>query len=408
MRELGPASGTKRAALVVVAAALLAVFACYPWARPSITVPRYALVEIDPASMVFRDDLDKDSLFRAVDLSLAYYAKLPQDRIISYGPRKVAVHRLVETMEAFRAAVDSSPNYWSLTRKLREDFRVFQAQGRDFMRRVLMTGYYEPLLPGSRKRNARFRYPIYKKPDDLKRVRLGNFSKKFGSKYIMARCEGASIVPYYTRREIDEKGALRGMGLELFWLDDPVKVFFLHVQGSGAVLLPTGEVVQVNYAASNGRPYRSIGRYMVENEYVALEDITMDSIVEYLKANPERMKEILHHNESYVFFRIVPEGPLGSLGVPVTPGRSIATDPRLFPKGALAFIRGQKPVFDENHNVTGWEKFTRFVLNQDAGGAIKGAGRLDLFMGRGPEAKGAASRLKHDGALYFILLKESS
>lgn len=408
MRELCPASGARSAALAVAAAALLLVFACYPWARPPITVPKYALVEIDPVSILFKDDLDKASLNRAIDRSLNYYSKLGGQRKVSFGPMKVTVARLVETMEAFRAAVDSSPNYWSLSRKLREGFRVFQAQGRDFMRRMLMTGYYEPLLPGSRKRSAKFRYPIYGKPDDLKRVRLGNFSRKLGGKSIMARCEGSRIVPYYTRSEIDEKGVLRGMGLELFWLDDPVKVFFLHVQGSGAVLLPTGEVVQVNYAASNGRPYRSIGRYMVDNGYMALEDITMDSIMDYLKANPEMMKEILHHNESYVFFRTVPEGPLGSLGVPVTPGRSIATDPGLFPKGALAFIRGQKPVFDENHNVTGWEKFTRFVLNQDAGGAIKGAGRLDLFMGRGPRAKGAASRLKHDGALYFILLKESS
>ena len=165
------------------------------------------------------------------------------------------------------------------------------------MRRVLMTGYYEPLLPGSRTRTERFKYPIYKKPKDLIRVRLREFRKSLGGGTIVARCAGDDIVPYYTRNDIDGKGALKGRGLELFWLDDPVKAFCLHVQGSGAISLPSGEVVQVGYAAANGRAYRSIGRYLVENEILPLKDVTMESISDYLKENPGRMEEVLHHNQ---------------------------------------------------------------------------------------------------------------
>lgn len=392
--------------LFCLLAAVVLFSACYPWARPPITTPSYALVEVDPAHMVLKDDLARKNLIQAIERSLVYYHRLPRARVVDFGPRKVTVARLVQTLEAFKAALEECKNDWSLTRRLRDDFRVYQAQGRDFMRRVLMTGYFEPVLPGSRVKTERFRWPIYRKPRDLHRVRLSSFRDSLRGKTIVARCENGEVVPYYTRREIDRGGALKGRGLELFWLDDPVRVFFLHVQGSGAVRLPDGELVQVNYHASNGRQYRSIGRYLVENGIMTLEEVTMDSIVEFLRDNPERLEEVLYHNDSYVFFRLVPEGPIGSLGVPVTPMRSIATDPSLFPRGALAFIRGEKPVFDDEDGVAGWEPFGRFVLNQDSGGAIKGPGRLDLFMGRGERAKFAASHLKHDCKLYFILLKE--
>ena len=250
-----------------------------------------------------------------------------------------------------------------------------------------------------------YRYPLYRKPDDLTTVDLSAFGSRFKNQKIIGRIEGKDFVPYYSRMDIDEKKVLKGRGLEIAWLKDPVDVAFLQIQGSGRLILQNGEIISAGYSAKNGLPYRSIGRYMIEKGYLAKEEISMQAIREYLKRHPEAVRDVLYYNPSYVFFRRLEKGALGNIGVPLTPGRSIALDSNLFPKGALGFVICKKPVVDSTGGVKEWREFSRFVLNQDTGGAIKGAGRADIFWGNGPYAEVAAGHLSHEGELYILIKK---
>jgi len=212
------------------------------------------------------------------------------------------------------------------------------------------------------------------------------------------------FIPYYSRREIDVEGALRGKNLELIWVSDPVGLFSLHIQGSGKVKLQGGTVLTVGFAQTNGRPFRSVTKFMLEGGRIQSSEASYRH--EFLKGKSDQeIYDILSYNERYTFFRFLEKDPVGSLGEPVTPDRSIATDPDFFPEGALAFIRLRKPVLDDDYNVVRRVDFSRFVLNQDKGSAIKGPGRVDLFCGFGPEAQAAAGSLKEKGELYFLLLK---
>ena len=185
-----------------------------------------------------------------------------------------------------------------------------------------------------------------------------------------------------------------------------MEIFFLQVQGSGKADLGGGEVVSVLYDGANGRPYRSIGKHLIEAGVIPGEAMSMQAIRDHLRAHPEAVHDVLDRNPSYVFFRIG-EGPsVGSLGVPLTPGRSIATDGRLFPRGAPAVIRTERPVIAEDGGIERWVPFTRFVLNQDTGGAIRGPGRADLFWGHGREAEIAAGHMQHEGAISFLVRRE--
>jgi membrane-bound lytic murein transglycosylase A len=167
--------------------------------------------------------------------------------------------------------------------------------------------------------------------------------------------------------------------------------------------LGEGALISVLYDGQNGRSYRSIGKYLIDAGVIPKEEMSMQITRQYLRDNPEQMS-ILNQNPSYVFFRVDAGASVGNIGVPLTPGRSIATDSRLFPKGALAMISAQKPVI-ENNTIREWVAFTRFVMNQDTGGAIKGAGRVDLFWGQGPEAELGAGYMQHEGELYFLMRK---
>jgi len=169
--------------------------------------------------------------------------------------------------------------------------------------------------------------------------------------------------------------------------------------------LGDGNIVSVLYDGQNGRPYKSIGKYLIDSGAMTKENMSMQAIREYLRTHPDKLTDVLNRNPSYVFFRLDMTTSIGNIGVPLTPGRSIATDSRLFPKGALGFISAQKPVI-ENKVITGWVPFTRFVVNQDTGGAIKGPGRVDVFFGQGAEAELTAGNLQHEGSLYFLLRKK--
>ena len=355
----------------------------------------------------FRDDLDRESLARAIRKSLEYYARLPERTTYRMGDQRFTVRDMKESLEAFLAIVETGDSPSAIERKVRQTFDVYKASGSAPSGRVLFTGYYEPLLKGSLEKTDPYRYPIYRKPDDSVVVQLGKFREKYRNERLVGRVENGELLPYFTREEIDGVGVLENKGLEIAWFADPVDIFFLHIQGSGMICLPDGKCFQVSYAQSNGRAYRSIGKLLIDSGKATRENLSMQGIKKYLREHPEEVEEILNYNESYVFFRKVGEGPVGSIGVALTGGRSIATDQTIFPRGALAFIMSKKPIIGPDGDIRSWVPFSRFVLNQDTGGAITGPGRVDLFWGRGWEAEIAAGHLKEEGELYFLVLKKA-
>ncbi|MBI1864288.1 MAG: MltA domain-containing protein [Nitrospirae bacterium] len=264
---------------------------------------------------------------------------------------------------------------------------------------ALVTGYYEPVVDGSLAPSERFRYPLYAVPDDLVTVSLLPFGLTNASRdRLVGRLAGRTVVPYYTRREIDSGSALAGKGLELAWLDDPAEGFFLHVQGSGVVRLPDGPPRRIGYAGSNGHPYRSIGRLLADEGKIPLADVTMQAIRDYLARNPDERDKVLHHNESYVFFRWTEGGPFGSLGAKLVQFASVAVDPRVYPPGSILLLETEIPAPDGGAA----RPFRSLVVAMDTGGAIRGPGRVDLFCGTGKEAGEIAGRLKSRGKIYLL------
>jgi len=389
---------------------LLAIFlvsACGVLGPREVRGPEDALVRLRMGRFPrFLDDLDKASLKEAVQGSIQYFRSLPQDRPVIFGPDTYTVAQVVSSLEAVLALLDEARTPEEFDRLVSSRFHVYQSVGRGWRRQVLFTGYYEPVVEGRLTRDEDHPYPLYRRPDELVEVRLGRFSPRFAGERIMGRLGGEQLVPFHTREEIDGEGVLEGRGYEIAWLADRIDRYFLQIQGSGLVRLRDGTYIRVNYDAANGRPYRSIGRLLIDRGEVPREEMSMQRIRAYLHDHPEEVDEIIFHDSSYTFFRVVEKGPLGNINVPLTTGRSIATDYRLFPKGGLAFIITEKPVTDEKGEITEWKRFSRFVVNQDTGGAIRGPARVDLFWGEGEVAEISAGNMKQRGKLFFLMEKQ--
>lgn len=365
-----------------------------------------ALKRLEPdAYPDFTDDLDYESLERALTLSISYLRDAAPERVFRFGPDQYDTLHVLKSLQHFQGFIRNRPPARSLQQFIRDEFRVYRSAGRDDKAEVLYTGYYEPLLKGSLNRRLEFSYPVYPRPDDLVTIDLGLFSEKYKGDTIVGRLAGGRVIPYYDRREIVEDGVLYGKVEPIAWVEDPVDLFFLHIQGSGRIALEDGRTLHLNYAAKNGRPYRSVGQLLIEEGRITREEMSMQRIKAYLRQNPFETQRVLNHNPSFIFFRIVPDGPLGALNFKLTPGRSLALDLKLFPPAALAFIETSKPIGDAFGRVQAWTPCHRFALNQDTGGAITGPGRADLFWGSGPYAELAAGHLKHTGTLHFIVLK---
>jgi len=353
----------------------------------------------------FEDDLDRESLRNAISWSMDFFRRLPEDRLFEYGEDQYSTDHLIKSMETFLYLLDGAEDMEELADLVRQRFNVYQTVGLDSRGTMLYTGYYEPILEGSLVPNEKYRWPLYQRPDDLMEIDLALFHPRFKGERVVARYDGSRVVPYFNREEIDGNGVLSGRGLEIAWLADAIDVFFLQIQGSGQIVLEDGARIRVNYSASNGRPYRSIGGLLIEQGIITREEMNIPRLKEYLRENPDQSEQVLNYNESYVFFRVVEEGPLGNIEVPLTAGRSIATDSRLFPKGALVYISAQKPIIDNSRTIVEWVPFSRFALNQDTGGAIRGPGRVDLFWGSGEGAGIPAGHMKTEGKLYFLVEK---
>jgi membrane-bound lytic murein transglycosylase A len=243
-------------------------------------------------------------------------------------------------------------------------------------------------------RSARYRVPLYRLHNDVVSVDLGQFRPSKRGERIAGRVERGRLVPYARRTDID-KGALNGRDLEIVWIDDPVDAFFLHIQGSGRVVLEDGSEMRVGYAGSNGHVYTAIGRELAKDGAMPVEDITMQSIRAWLAAHPNEAEAMMARNESYVFFRVVPDGPLGSQGVTLEPERSLAVDPRFLTLGAPVFVATADPLDTAI-------PLRRLAVAQDTGGAIRGPTRADFFWGSGANAADRAGKMKGRGELYLL------
>jgi len=359
-----------------------------------------ALEPFEAGALELSDDLDAASLMMAIDRSLAYYDGAGCGRTYNVAGRQVSASQMKQTLTAFRAIIASDEDPGRKKSLIAGKFLLLRAAGQTGQGDVLFTGYYVPLLEGSFTPSEKYKYPIYKVPPDLVAEKVSANKTKI-SRYVNGR-----LAPYYTRKEIDAGGALKGKGLELIWVSDAADLFSLHIQGSGKIRLEDGRLLTVSASQNNGWPYRSMPASLLEEIRRDKGNTSYAGVKAWLKSKSDEERfRILSYYERYIFFRFVDKEPIGGLGQPVTPDRTIATDPDYFPPGALAFIRLRKPVLDNDFNVVSRIEFSRFVLNQDRGSAIKGAGRVDLFCGFGPGAQANAGSLKEKGELYFLLLK---
>lgn len=261
----------------------------------------------------------------------------------------------------------------------------------------LVTGYYEPLLRGSRNRQGIFIHPLYAPPEDLLTIDLSEVAPETRHIRLRGRVEGRKVVPYYSRAEI-ESGTAPLKGKELVWVDDAIEAFFLQIQGSGRVQLEDGSMLRLGYADQNGHPYQSIGRYLLDRGELQPGEASMQGIQAWARAHPEQLQTLLNHNASYVFFRELPQqqgGPLGALGIPLSAERSIAVDPRYITLGAPVWLSTTRP------NST--TPLRKLMLAQDTGGAIRGPVRADFFWGFGAAAGEEAGRMRQSGEMWLLL-----
>ena len=281
-------------------------------------------------------------------------------------------------------------------------YKPYQLVQNDGASNGLFTGYYEPLLNGAHYHSPKARYPVYGVPPNLLTIELGDLFPELKGKRVRGRLtDGNKVVPYWTRGEI-ESDPTRLNARTLAWVDDPIELFFLQIQGSGRIQMPDGSRLRIGYADQNGQPYKSIGTVLIQRGDLSSDKASMQGIQAWARSNPAKVQALLNENPSYVFFRNLPTdpnnpdaGPPGALGVPLTPGRSIAIDPRATPLGAPVWLDTTYP----NSN----QPLQRLVLAQDTGGAIKGAVRADFFWGFGPEAGREAGRMKQTGQMWVLL-----
>lgn len=384
------------APVCVSALAASLLFAC----APSTETPKPETgLTVQPASF---DDLagwaddDVSAAVPALVRSCDRLAKLPPTRNVGSGPLRTAAGdwRLVclQAKALPRDDVAAAREFFETA------FQPLSVRAGDNPV-GLFTGYFEPELRGAKSPSPKFAVPLYRRPPDLVAASLGTFRPSLKGERIAGRVVNGRLRPYSTRAEI-ESGALIGRGLELVWVDSAVDAFFLHIQGSGRIRLQDGTVLRVGYDGTNGHVYRSVGRLLIQRGEVAREDMSMQAIRDWIGRNPNRGRDLMAENPSFVFFRqLTGPGPIGAMGVALTPGRSLAIDTRLMPLGPPVWLDTTDPLTPD-------KPLQRLVVAQDTGGAIRGPVRGDLFWGAGAEAARFAGPMNQRGR-YYVLLPRS-
>lgn len=327
---------------------------------------------------------NRDAVIRAIEQSLAWLAK-PSSRS-RYPYLDITHERVVRSLERLREILRSAQDGREMDARIRREFDVYRSVGYDGKGTVYFTGYYEPIFEGSLERDERFRWPLYRRPPDLVSAPDGT--------PLGRRLEDGTLVSWPPRAELERSGRLEG--LELVWLADRFDAYIVHVQGSAKIRLRDGRILEVGYAGKTDRPYRSVGMALVRDGKIRRDELSLDRLRRYFREHPEELDRYLGVNESYVFFTEKPGGPYGSLNVPITPMATIATDKQVFPAGAAAFVVTR----------LGRSEWRGFALDQDTGGAIRSAGRCDIFIGTGDAAGALAGRVGAEGRLYYLFVRQ--
>lgn len=329
---------------------------------------------------------DKKALLQSIDYSLKYLQTA--QAIIAYQKSEITRERVDQSLQRFRQLLISTKSAQDLHAAIEKEFVFYQSVGRDNKGTVLFTAYYEPVYLASRQPTKEFRYPAYRYPADL-----ASWAKPHPTRLELEGADGLQ----------SGKGKLKG--LELFWFRDRLEPYIIQIQGSAKLKLTDGTQTTIGYAGNTAYNYRSLGRSLVDDGKLPLEGLNMPIILDYFRKYPQDLNIYIPRDRSFVFFRETYGKPAqGSISVPLTPERSIATDKSLMPPGALALIRAPFPYIN-NSNKIAYRLVSRYVLDQDTGGAIKGAGRVDYFLGTGEAAGERAGVTVSNGQLFYLLLK---
>ncbi len=358
---------------------------------------------------VLADDLGRSDFLAALEAHTAFLSTLKPETSLRFGKTVLTLGDYTRALGYLAQLSRQHPEDASFFAAVDAAFEFQQVYGANRWGEVLLTSYFEPQIEGAHVKQGAFQAPLLGRPDDLIEVAASKYDERLadagsvrGRLWKDPDRKRDLLIPYYTRAEI-EQGALRSRGLELCWVH-PVDAFFMQIQGSGTVLLPAGQKLRLGYSDQNGQLYHSIGKFLTN--IIPLEKMSLFTIESYLKSvSPEQAREVMNKNPSFVFFEKIDGAPKTSLGNPVFPGRTIATDTRFFPKGALAFMKFKKPVFASptESEPSQWQETSRFVFDQDTGGAIRGGGRVDLFWGSGDEAKRYAGFMKDSAEVYYLV-----
>ena len=365
---------------------------------------------------VIKQAVIKQALLKPIQFNLTSDKKTAANSMLAVKP----VNNKPQWQAACVAAINlKTPNNAAIIAYLTDQFNVYSATNQDGSDTGLITGYYEPILNGSRKQSSQYPYPLYREPNDLITVELANIhpelkfkrlrgrlandqlnnQKVFDQETNNQRASGQKLIPYLTRAEIETNPSPLA-GNELLWIDDIIDIFFLQIQGSGLVNLEVGGQVHVGYANQNGHAYNSIGKLLIQRGELNSDQASMQGIKNWARNHKAQLHDLLNANPSYVFFRELPaglSGPLGAQGVPITAQRSMAIDPKYVPLGALMFLSTTQP-----NSAT---SLKRLMVAQDTGGAIKGGVRADYFWGAGEDAGAKAGAMKQQGKIWVFLPK---
>jgi membrane-bound lytic murein transglycosylase A len=370
---------------------------------------RTGLLPVPPGKLNERplvDDAGAVGLTVALRQSIRYFQRLPESATFIYGDLIYTAREMEASTALFLKIVEENAGA-SREAAIREKFLLFES--RNDRGAAFFTGYFEPVLPGSLARSERFQAPLYAVPADLVTLDLAPYADiglvpaELRGKSLRGRLQGRKLVPYDDRDRISFGNALAGRAEPIAWVADEIELFFLQIQGSGLISLEDGSLLRVNYADQNGHPYRAIGKLL--RDRIPPDRMSLQALKAYLREHPEQVREVLDYNPSYTFFRRVEEGPLGNIQVPLTPGRSLAMDARLIPRGGIAWIETTLPAA-ATPGAPSPVPVRRFGVVQDTGGAITGHGRVDIFWGTGDEAEKIAGPFKQEGRVFLLVARK--
>ena len=360
---------------------------------PKIKTEKEDLAKIPDYGLLKKSDWSAiESSFESDHVLLTWTAWL---RSCSVLKQKDAWKKVCDLAEDMKEPSDENiKNYF------KKYFNLYSATNMDGSDTGTITGYYQPILKGSKVKTSHYKVPLYTTPKDLITVDLSDVYPELKSKRLRGKLAGNKLIPYLSRAEIDGQGSPLA-GNEIVWVEDPVEAFFLEIQGSGIIQFDNGEAMQIGYADQNGYPFKAIGSTLVQKKEITMAEASMEGIKNWARKNITKLREFLNMNASYIFFRKLPNdlpGPIGALGVSIEAERSVAIDPKFIPLGAPVFLSTTQP------NTS--EPLERLMVAQDTGGAIRGGVRADFYWGSGDEAGRKAGSMKQQGKIWTLLPRD--